>query len=327
MPKLEAKLVQKELEQDQIWPVYWIYGSERMKSRELVKRIRKAIFGDDAPPTSVFGMAEESIDGVGTDAISVVEAAQSPALGGGTRLIIVRDAHALKNPEQIADLFGPKKSKNDLTSVCVFLSKDFDARKKVSKLLADKAAVIACEEIPETEREAWIQYLAKRKGISLGSENVVQLASLDPWTLDIMDQELEKFSLDPSGTGEVLLGGMAPGTGSESFLDAFFARDLKQSLLIVENFANHPDLALPLLGLFAWNVRHLGLVLADQSAGTRVVKLSPYVVDKLRAWTRQWSLEEVLELQARLEKVDFGMKQTPLLPIGLWSDLVITFCR
>lgn len=327
MPKLEPKVVQKELEQDQIWPVYWIYGSERMKLRELLKRIRKALFGEETAPTSVFGLAEENIDGAGTEAISVVEAAQSPSLAGGARLIIVRDAHAMKNPEQIADLFGPKKSKKDLTSVCVFLSKDFDARKKISKLLSEKAAVVACEEIPETEREAWIQYLAKRRGVSLTAENVVQLTSLDPWSLDIIDQELEKITLDPSGRGEVLLGGMAPGTGSDSFLDAFFARDLKQSLLIVENFAGHPDLALPLLGLFAWNVRHLGLILADEGAGTRVVKLSPYVADKLRAWSRKWSLEEVLELQDQLEKVDFGLKQTPLLPIGLWSDLVIKFCR
>jgi DNA polymerase III delta subunit len=327
MPKFELKIIQKELEQEMVWPVYWLYGAERMKSRELLKRIRKTVLGEDAGSNSVFGMAEETIDGAGLDASSVVEAALSPTLGGGTRLIIVRDAHALKNPEQIADLLGPKKSKAELSSVCVFLSKDFDARKKISKLLNEKAAVVPCEDVPETEREAWIQYLAKRKGVNLNNENLIQLASLDPWSLDIIEQELEKFSLDPEQNGEVLLGGMAPGTGSESFLDAFFARNLKQSMIIVEGFANSPEQALPLLGLFAWNVRHLGLVLADQKAGTRVVKLSPYIADKLRAYSRVWSLEEVLELQERLEKVDFGLKQTPLLPIGLWGDLVVRFCR
>jgi DNA polymerase III delta subunit len=327
MPKLEPKIIQKELDQDQIWPVYWIYGAERMKSRELLKRIRKAVFGEESAPNSVFGLAEETIDGAGLEAVSVVEAAQSMALGGGARLIVVRDAHGLKNPEQIADLFGPKKARKELTSVCVFLSKDFDARKKVSKLLNEKAAVVPCEEVPETDREAWVQYLAKRKGVALKEQSVLQLCSLDPWSLDIIEQELEKFTLDPTGSGEVFLGGMAPGLGSDSFLDAFFARDLKQSLLIVEGFAHHPDQALPLLGLFSWNVRHLGLLLADEKAKSRVVKLSPYVADKLRAWSRNWSLQEVLELQRRLEILDFGTKQTPLLPIGLWSDLVVRFCR
>jgi DNA polymerase III subunit delta len=324
MPKLEPKIIQKELEQGQIWPVYWIYGSEKMKSRELVKRIRKAVLGETV---SVLGLSEESMDGPGLEAASVVDAAQSPALGGGTRLIVIRDAHALKNPDSISDLFGPKQSKENLASVCVFLSKDFDARKKISKLLAEKAAVVACEEIPESERDAWIQYLAKKKGVTLRDESLIQLASLDPWSLDIIEQELEKFSLDPSQSGDVFLGGSAPGTGSDSFLDAFFTRSLKQSLMIVEGFAGQPEQALPLLGLFAWNVRHLGLLLADEKAGTRVVKLSPYIADKLRAWTRHWNLEEILALQSKLQELDFNLKQTPLLPIGVWSDLVVSFCR
>jgi DNA polymerase III delta subunit len=324
MPKLEPKAIQKELEQDQIWPVYWIYGSEKMKSRELVKRIRKAVLGES---TSVLGLSEESMDGPGLEAASVVDAAQSPALGGGTRLIVIRDAHALKNPDSLAELFGPRQSKENLSNVCVFLSKDFDARKKISKLLADKAAVVACEEIPENERDAWIQYLAKKKGVTLRDDSLVQLASLDPWSLDIIEQELEKFSLDPSQSGDVFLGGSAPGTGSDSFLDALFTRNLRQSLMIVEGFAGQPELALPLLGLFAWNVRHLGLLLADEKAGTRVVKLSPYIADKLKAWTRHWSLEEVLALQSKLQELDFNLKQTPLLPVGVWSDLVVSFCH
>src|SRR5262249_2791374 len=106
-----------------------------------------------------------------------------------------------------------------------------------------------------------------------------------------------------------------------------FSRDLKRTLRTVENFADQLDEALPLLGLFAWNVRHLALVLADQKAGTRVVKLNPYAADKIRAWARAWKLEEAMELQKRLEEMDFGLKQTPLLPVGLWSDLVIRFCR
>ena len=37
MPKLEPKTVQRELDQGQLWPVYWLYGGEAMKARELLK--------------------------------------------------------------------------------------------------------------------------------------------------------------------------------------------------------------------------------------------------------------------------------------------------
>jgi DNA polymerase III delta subunit len=333
MPKLEPKIIQKELDQEILWPVYWLYGSERMKSRELLKRIRKAALpdGDSSTSGGLFGMAEETLDGNEQDAASVVEAANSLSLsfGGGPslRFIVVRDAHLMKNPEQIAELMGEKKKRTELNSVCVFLSKDFDQRKKISKLLLDKAAVVPCDEITEAERESWVQYLAKRRGLNLSSEWILRLTSVDPWTLDIIDQELEKFTLDPTQSGETFLGGLAPGTGSDAFLDAFFSRDLRRAFKTIENFATQLEEALPLLGLFAWNVRHLALILADQKAGTRVVKLNPYAADKIRAWSRHWTLDEVLELQTRLQQLDFGLKQTPLLPVGLWSDLVIRFCR
>jgi DNA polymerase III delta subunit len=331
MPKLEPKTVQRELEQNQLWPVYWLYGTEKMKSRELLKRIRQTALPTQSGE-ALFGMAEETLDGGEADASSVVEAAQSPSLGsmlggGGLRLIVIRDAHALKNAEQLSVLMGEKKNRDELSSVCVFLSKDFDQRKKLSKILLDKAAVVPCDDVAENEREAWVGYLSKRRGITLSNEFALLLTSMDPWSLDIVDQELEKFTLDPDPSGDTFLGGLAPGTGSDAFLDAFFSRDLKRAILTVENFADSLEEALPLLGLFAWNVRHLALVLADQKAGTRVVKLNPYAADKIRAWSRNWSLDEARELQSKLAELDFGLKQTPLLPVGLWSDLVIRFTK
>jgi len=323
MPKLEPKIIQKELEQGQIWPVYWLYGTERMKSRELLKRIRKAVLGSETSSASgLAGFGEEMLDGNEVDSATVLDAAQSLSLGGGCRFIVVREAHALKEAEILGALCGPKAKKEELTSVCVFLSKDLDGRKKFSKILTDKAAVVPCEEVPEAEREAWISYLAKRRGISLPPELIAQMSSLDPWSLDIIDQELEKFSL--AQTGDVilsLLGGGGAG-GGERFLNAFFARDLKKSLQAIEDFADRPDESLPLLGLLGWNVRHLALVLSRAQ-----IKLNPFIAERLQAWSKHWELSEVIRLQTYLEELDFSLKQTPLLPIGLWGELVVTFCR
>src|SRR5262245_28723502 len=142
MPRLEPKQVQREIEEGNLWPVYWLFGQERMKSRELLKRIRKAALGEPANPLS-----EETLEGTETGAHRVVEAAQSPSLDGGTRLVVVRDAHALKDTEGLAPLLGARMPAAQVGSVCVFLSKDLDGRKKFSKLLLEKAAVVPCEEV------------------------------------------------------------------------------------------------------------------------------------------------------------------------------------
>lgn len=324
MPKLEPKQVQKELESGYLWPVYWIYGHERMKARELLKRIRAAALGVESGTTDVFGA--QTLDGGEVSAATIVDEAQSLSLGGGLRFVVVRDAHAIKEAETLSRLLGERGKKGDLASVCVFLSKDLDGRKKFSKLLLEKAAVVPCEEVAEADREAWIQYLAKRKGVALTPDHVVGLRSLDPWTLDIIEQELEKYSLamlEGAGASDVFLEGSGRTGGAEEFLEAFFSRNLKAALVLVGPIAQSPEESLPLLGLLGWNVRHLALVIENP----RGVKMSPYLLEKFRRWTPSWTLDEILALQEALAELDFSVKQTRLLPLGLWAGLVERFCR
>ena len=327
MPKLEAKQVQKELEKGLIWPVYWFYGNEGMKSRELLRRIRKSVIGE-----GVQGFAEEILEGGSVSAAEVCDSAHSLTLGGGVRLVVIRDAHLIKESESFATLLGPPAERDQLPCVCVFLAKDLDGRKKFSKLLLEKAAVVSCEAVPEAEREAWIRYLARRKGIELQASDVLHLSVLDPWGLDIVDQELEKYSLALLGAdgadqaSDVFLTAWQGEKGGEAFLDAFFARDLARAMKTVGTFADSLEESLPLLGLLAWNVRHLALSLVDQEKGTHSLKLGSFLSERFGRWSRHWTLREVECLQSELSLLDFGIKQTFRIPVGLWSVLVMKFC-
>jgi DNA polymerase III delta subunit len=325
MPRFEPKAIQKELEQNLLWPVYWIYGGERMKARELLKRIRRVVVGETAAPSGQ-SLGEESFDASECDSGAILDAAQSPSLLGGARFIVIRDAHALTSPEALEPLFGPRSPKEELTSVCVFLSKDLDGRKKFSKTLLEKAAVVPCEEVQEHEREPWIQYLAKLRGVTLSPAHVLQLSILDPWTLEIVDQELEKYVVSGSDEEAFLKESQLQG-GGDAFVEVFFRRNLRAALERVESFADQPDESLPLLGLLAWNARHLGLVISERERKTGTLKLNPYVAERMQNWARLWSLDEVVALQEELAEVDFGFKQTPLIPLGLWGSLVMRFCR
>jgi DNA polymerase III delta subunit len=321
MPRIEPRAVQRELEQGRLWPVYWLFGHERMKSRELLKRIRKTALGS-GDGAVLLGMAEETFDATEIDSGTILDAALSPSLGGGVRLIVVRDAHALKNPETLDSLFGPSASREEIPSVCVFVSKDLDGRKKFSKTLLEKAAVVPCEEVAEGDREEWILYLARSRKLEPSPELVAQLTTLDPWNLDIIDQEFEKLSL--AGDEEALLCGGGPLGGGPAFVEAFLSRDIRSAMERVGKLADS-DESFALLGLLGWNVRQLALVVG--SGGREQIKLPPAFADRFRRWRKMWELREVLELQARLADLDFKAKQTPLSPLGLWSSLVSAFCR
>lgn len=321
MPKIEAKIIQRELEQGLLWPVYWLYGQEIMKSRELLKRIRRAALGESNPFPS-----DETFNAGDSDADAIMEAARSIPMGGGIKFVLIKDAHLLKTPEALAELMGPRAQRNELNWVCVFISKDLDARKKFSKTLVEKAAVVPCEEVPEAEREAWIKYLAKSRALELTPASVLRLLSLETWTLDLVDLELEKLSLNPQVESqeidpcikEQIESGMS---GVEAWIESFFMKNRMKALLRLKLFADYPDEALPLLGLLAWNVRHLALLHKDRN-----FKLNPYVQERFRRWLKNWSLEEILALQKELETLDFQLKQTPLLPLGSWHSLVMRFC-
>jgi DNA polymerase III delta subunit len=324
MPRVEPKQFKQEIERAEAWPLYWIYGPEKMKSRELMKLLRRTL---QTASRSQPLWSEQSFDGAEVTSTQLIDLAQTPMLGGGISYLIVRDAEALKEPERLAELFGARKKISELTSVVVLLAKDLDQRRKFSKQLLERAAVVPCEAIADQDRGDWIEFLAKRREIKLLPQIVSHLQALEPFSLDLIDQELEKLqiaSLDPGAWNpqEALQGSLGSAHETEGFLRAFFTRELQGALASVEALASRPEDAIPLLGLLGWNTRQLALVVRGEP-----VPLPPMLRERFQSWKRHWTLSECLELQNALAQIDFGIKQTPLLPLGLWSALLQRFCR
>jgi DNA polymerase III delta subunit len=349
MPKLEPKQIQKEIEAGNFRPVYWFYGHEQMKSRELLKRLRQAIFGGEADSgkegagaAALFASSfrEAVLDAQECEVGEVLDAAQSLSLGGGGKLVVVKQAHLLKHPESLIELCGPApagKGKvpdffvdpKEGASVTVFLSKDLDQRKKFSKALLERAACVPCEEIAEGDREAWAGYLAKRRGLALTDHELALLRAMDPWSLDGVERELDKMetAISSEDREAILLGGGEGQDASEIFIEAFLMRERSGALPEVKHFAEYPESALPLLGLLSWNAKTLIGILKDREAGTRDTKLGAFLQDRFARYQRVWSLPEAIALQRMLAEVDFSAKQTPRDPLGTWTGLVLAFCR
>ncbi len=317
MPKLDIKAVYEELKQGLVWPVYWVHGAERLRARELIRRIEEAVQGAEAG-----GMSQGVIrlEGQEASASTVLEHANSLLLGGGKPLIIVRDAQQLDELEELSTQLGPRVPLAECPSVVVLWAKDLDQRRKFSKELLEKAAVIETGEVPEREREAWVRFMAKRKaGLALLDEHVAQLASADPWSLEMIENELEKADL--MGATSFETGSREPLSAARAqaqFTEAFFLKNETQALELASHFADDPGESFPLLGLMTWNLRQLFLQKRGQFAAGR----GGFVQDRFQRWAGKWQESELVRAQHEALELDFALKQTAQEPLGAWAVFI-----
>ncbi len=304
MPIVTTKEVQQGLKKNQIYPVYWIYGSEAMKARELLRQIRTQLGAD----SNHF----YSLDGKETTVDQILDIAQSYSLLPGAQLVVVRDAQLVEGLEALKDLTGPAEKMGPSSTVCVLMSPDWDKRRKSIKILSEKAAMVPCEEILEADRSAWIEYLAKRRSLALTGELQQRLVSLDPWSLDRVDQELEKSQLGYEAEDLPL-----EGFSVDQFVSAFLERNYNTCLSQCHRFANDPEITLPLVGLLAWNLRQLTLLFSGHTP-----KGPSFVTDRLRRLAEHWSLSTCQKAQRALMDLDHAIKQTPRLPLASWSVFI-----
>ncbi len=327
MPKLEPKQIQKELEKGKVRPVYFIFGPERMKARELIKKIKTTTLQGE--PSHDFN--SERWDGSLSEVDSILDSAQSISMSGGTKYVFIGNAEDLSNLDPLAEYLrglpnAEPVSPDELSSVMVFLSKGFDGRKKASKAISEVAAVISCEAVEEQDREVWIEFLAKRRSVQLTASERLILRGIDPWSLDTVDQELQKLDLvgqDEALRAEVLLNGVSA-YAQDDFIDAIFTRDRKRALKLIHLFTENIETQLPFLGLLSWNLRQLKVYLLEQETRSpSLERRNPMLQNKLDRWKRFWSSKSIQGLEHGLFEIDFSLKNTRLTGLGLWTELIM----
>lgn len=319
MPKFEPKILQHQLDQNQIQPCYWIYGPETLKARELLKRIQKTLEIRSEGAT----VEVKKFSGSDVSLAEILDDGLNLSLFSHQKLVVVYDAHLLedlvKNP-QILENFLKSESAAELKTILVFFAKDLDSRKKSSKLLLEKAAVVECSEVRDYERQAWIRYLAKRRNLPLDESTVEQLRVLEPWTLSIIDHELEKLELCGEDISpEQILSGALHTADAQDFIQGFFNRDRARCLQALPALTSDRDSPLQYLGLLGWNLKQVLLVKCGSPAPKH---LPPFVRSRLEGWSREWEEKSLVSLLKKLTEMDVALKQSRLSPLGLWAELI-----
>ncbi len=305
MPVFEAKNIQTLIEKRSFFPAYWWVGSERLKARELTLRLERAL-----EPAAV-----ERFDGAEISGEALLEQAQGLSLFGGMRLLVVQNASRVQGIETVLDWMKPEPvgpSEDPLPSVIVFLTDELDQRRTWVKKVIERAPVVRCDPVLEGDRARWIEFLAERRKLKLDPDRVLALSFLDPWSLEIVERELEKIEIFDEAALEASLeasvDASAPLTRTTAWsgglwCDAFLNRRHARLLESLDWLCESSENMFQTLGLLGWNLRQLWLLKKN-----RPVRLPFEAEKRLKAVLGSWTPSQIGCAQMELLTVDRDLK-------------------
>ena len=183
----------QDIEKGKFVPIYWIWGPEAFFTDKLLAALKKKVvtaapdfnFDNlDAGPPAKSGMSQ------------VIGAASSHPTMAPNRLVLVKSADAFKADDY--DALADYAANPLTTTVLCFVSsgdKKPDLRRKAFKAIDKLGGLVECKPVYEREIPAWVDRMAKERGMSVERGAVDVLVQYIGTDLLAIDQTIEKASL------------------------------------------------------------------------------------------------------------------------------------
>lgn len=177
----------KSLLKGTIEPVYLFEGEEQFFHEEGIGLLENAALAGGN-----LGLDRESLRGGETTMDAVLDLASTYPMGGGRRVVVVREASGLRcdAPEILERYLARPNPKGCL----VFSDVNFDKRRSLYRILRAGAATVDCAPLHEARLALWVRERLQERGYGIGPELTEAIASgLAGDGLARLDSELEKL--------------------------------------------------------------------------------------------------------------------------------------
>jgi DNA polymerase-3 subunit delta len=179
----------QSLVRGQVDPVYVFTGEEAWFHEEGLRLLERAVIEPDAR-----GVDREVVHGGDADLNEVVDRASTYPMGGGRRLVIVREADRLRSAgmESLKDYLARPNPRACL----VFSDDSFDQRKTLYKTLSAGATCIACDPVRgDAAIASFVSERLKGRGYGIAPELAEAIAlGLAGAGLARLDAEIDKLA-------------------------------------------------------------------------------------------------------------------------------------
>ncbi|MEH7443133.1 DNA polymerase III subunit delta [Bacillus sp. JJ1122] len=313
----------KKISKKQIDSVYLLYGTEAFLINETKQLLIEHVLDDEEKDfnLSVYDLEETPIE-------AALEDAETFPFMGEKRLVI------LQNPIFLTSEKSKGKVEHNLGKLEEYLSQPapysivvfsapyekLDERKKITKELKRKAAVIEAKKLTEQELITWVKERASLSGVEIEKDAIELLLSLAGTNLFMLTSEIDKLALYAGESRSI----------NKDIVDRLTARSLEQNIFTLVDKVVHRNVEgalriyydllkqneepIKILSVITGQIRLIYQVKElsrkgygqQQIAGT--LKIHPFRVKLAAGQAGSFSDEELMRIIKLLADADYQMK-------------------
>ncbi|MGB3261163.1 DNA polymerase III subunit delta [Paenisporosarcina sp.] len=312
----------KKIQHGEFSPIYLLVGTEHYFFDETIRRLKESLNQAGETDVLVFDLDEVPVQ-------HVIEEADTIPFFTDRKLIIAKNASFLKATEK-----GKEKIDHDLkafenwvqhpseTAITVFIApyEKLDERKKVTKLMKDKALLLEAKPLEGNDLTVWVQSIVSKEHKSMTADAIARLIETVGQDLVQLQSELHKMATyigeEPEITKEVVELLMTRTLEQDAFqlLNAYLRGDTTTALSVYHDLLRQKEEPIMLTALLASQIRLMSNVRYLQKKGyhaqaiAKQLKVNPYRVKLIVESRQQVGEERLLEVLHRLASADYQLK-------------------
>ncbi len=310
-----------DLKKGQLHPVYLLYGTEQYFIERFKHNLIHTLVNEISDDITTYDLTDVSIQDV------IVDAETFPFFNE-KKLIITNEPTFLKTkPDNISIQHDVKKLEMYLDnpaefSVMVIIAsfEKLDERKKITKILKQKAVTVDCNPIKDKELRKWIQFMAKQHQITVDEEAMFLLETEFGNNLYLLQQEMEKLALFIGEQGNVtseVVKNVVSSTltfNALELVDAVLKKELHTAIKIYKDLEKQKEEPIGLIALLAYQFRVIFQVKLLKQKGfanqqiQKEIKVHPYVVQLAAKRSASFSEERLSAIIHELTNADIAIK-------------------
>ncbi|PLT30944.1 DNA polymerase III subunit delta [Peribacillus deserti] len=312
----------RSIEKKQFAPVYLLYGTEAFLINETKQMLTKHVLSEEEVDfnLSVFDLEETPIE-------AALEDVETLPFLGERKLVFLQNAFFLtaeKNKSKVEhdvsrlEAYLADPAPYSIVAIAAPYEK-LDDRKKITKELKRKAAVLEAKKLNEQDLRIWLRERAAAAGVQIHEEAISLLIEISGTNLMLLANEMEKLSL--YAEEKLIDAQMVEMLVAKSFeqniftlIDKILQRKVEPALSIYYELLRQNEEPIKILAVMAGQIRMLYQVkeLARQGYGQQkiasVLKVHPYRVKLAMEKAGRFSEKELMRLIYQLAEADYQIK-------------------